>query len=522
VATIIDSLVVTLGLDGSGFEKGSRQSREAVNRTKQDALSAAKEMESAGKRGAQFFSQMRNEAVGLFAAFAGASSIVGFATSVVTAAADTGRLGTNIGVATERLSVWEGVVQKAGGKAGEASNTMKGLAKIYQDYRMGIAPSANTIGLLSALGVSLGDLKEPEKAMMKFAEARDRLTAPEFYAKMSALGIPDSVINSYQQGSAALRANIAEQEKLAPITKQDADEAIALERSLATLKQQLMSGLRPAIIGVVSSLSSFFSALSQDGLYAFTDAIGELGHAFAKLASGDVSGFFSSFGEVKRTRRRGLSPAFDAQGTGGGGGPAGPVGSQGRGNANFAGDVNFFKQKGYTDRQARGIAAGIQAEGGVWNQSGGYKGRALGIGQWLGPRKAQIKAMYGPNPTRNQQLQFMAWEMEHTEKGAGNAIKDTGSEYSAMHRYITRFMRPAAGRETAGDLARGSRALGIATTSVASRYPSRGGGGGGASSTSIGTIVIHTPHSHAPGIAKDIKRELSNRQVVHQANRGLS
>jgi hypothetical protein len=62
VPTIIDSLIVTLGLDSAGFEKGSRQSREAVNRTKADALLAGKDMEAAGKRGAQFFSQMRNEA----------------------------------------------------------------------------------------------------------------------------------------------------------------------------------------------------------------------------------------------------------------------------------------------------------------------------------------------------------------------------------------------------------------------------------------------------------------------------
>ncbi len=44
---------------------------------------------------------------------------------------------------------------------------------------------------------------------------------------------------------------------------------------------------------------------------------------------------------------------------------------------------------------------------------GGYKGRAIGICQWLGPRRTMLLNRYGHNSDLAQQLDFMWWELNN-------------------------------------------------------------------------------------------------------------
>ena len=132
-----------------------------------------------------------------------------------------------------------------------------------------------------------------------------------------------------------------------------------------------------------------------------------------------------------------------------------------RGKASIdSGIVQFFTAKGYSPAQARGIAAGIEAESrSDHNIRGGYKGRALGLGQWLGPRREAIIREFGPNPTREQQLEFLHRELQGGDAG-GAAVRGAKTEAEALGAYIRDFMRPAKGAQTDGDLSRGMAALG--------------------------------------------------------------
>lgn len=50
--------------------------------------------------------------------------------------------------------------------------------------------------------------------------------------------------------------------------------------------------------------------------------------------------------------------------------------------------------------------------------TGGYRGRAWGICQWLNPRRAQLFRRYGQTKRLDQQLDFMWWELNNTERRA--------------------------------------------------------------------------------------------------------
>jgi hypothetical protein len=69
VASIVDALVVTLGLDASRFTSGSKQASADLRKTKEDANAAAKQIEASGRQAAEFFKRLRNEAIALFATF---------------------------------------------------------------------------------------------------------------------------------------------------------------------------------------------------------------------------------------------------------------------------------------------------------------------------------------------------------------------------------------------------------------------------------------------------------------------
>jgi Phage tail lysozyme len=129
--------------------------------------------------------------------------------------------------------------------------------------------------------------------------------------------------------------------------------------------------------------------------------------------------------------------------------------------------VQFFRGKGYSEAQARGIAAGIEAESRSDHSiRGGYKGRALGLGQWLGDRRAEVIRRYGENPTRQQQLEFIHEELQGRD-GGGKSVLSGADEADVLRRYISDFMRPAKGAQTSGDLQRGMAALGRSGETIA-------------------------------------------------------
>lgn len=96
-----------------------------------------------------------------------------------------------------------------------------------------------------------------------------------------------------------------------------------------------------------------------------------------------------------------------------------------------------------------------------------------------------------------------------------------GTADGTLNAYIRNFMRPAAGAETYGDLARGRAYLGGRSLAGVT---TRGAGGGGSTSqtTSVGQITIYTPATDAQGIARDLRGAMAQRGLVVQANTGVN
>ena len=149
MATVIDSLIVTLGLDPKKFNKGQKDSEAALKKTKTQADKTNKALEDGAKKAAQAINKVKNEVLGLVVAFLGVRAVVSFGESITNSDAAMGRFANNVGMSTKELSGWEGAIQRAGGTADDMAQSIGAISHQMSDMQMGIQPSAEMQRALS-------------------------------------------------------------------------------------------------------------------------------------------------------------------------------------------------------------------------------------------------------------------------------------------------------------------------------------------------------------------------------------
>ena len=214
--------------------------------------------------------------------------------------------------------------------------------------------------------------------------------------------------------------------------------------------------------------------------------------------------------------------------------------------------VSFFKQRGYSNAAARGIAAGIAAESNNNHRAKNPNSSAYGLAQWMTARQKDFRRVMGKDiraSTKQEQLRFIAWELENTERAAGDKIRAAESDDAALHYTIKDYERPDLPGQTKGyqgDMRRGRAALSAAGSKVKTTPSSpdtvrRWNAALGAAATppspvvrqtgrpsqtvtnvNIDRIVVHTAAKDAEGIARELPAAIERRGLTVQANRGLS
>ena len=105
----------------------------------------------------------------------------------------------------------------------------------------------------------------------------------------------------------------------------------------------------------------------------------------------------------------------------------------------------YFVGKGLSPAQAQGVAAAVMGESGgdptAYNPAGGGIG-AYGVAQDRADRQRRLISLYGPTPTGKQQLDFIWYELNTSEKGALAALKQTDSADAARSAFSAHFERP--------------------------------------------------------------------------------
>jgi transposase-like protein len=552
VATVIDSLIVQLGLDPKQFQAGANKVTETSNKTKKQLAADAKAIEDSGKQAAQFFGRMKAEALGFFAVVLGSVGLAEFTKQTIDMNANISRLSRNLGISTEALSRWEGAVREVGGAAGDADSSLQSITSLVEQLKFTGTADSQKIGILTRLGIGPADLKDSNALLLKLAGQFQKMNPADAQYLGQGLGLSPAMINLLEQGPERVRRYLGEATALTKQQAQAAEEAQekirAMQQRYQELGNRILTDFLPVLERVVGWLNKFATwgeqhpRLIEAGFVVITGAVTGMGVAAAIAAANFLN----------------LARAIVAATTAGGGAGAAAAGAAAEGGAVAAGagglavaaaallggiggaaiptrlgDSSRYDKSGrikggkVNTEWAAGIAsqmglnigeiAGLYAESGLDPTRVNPKSGAFGIGQWLGKRLAGLKAFAAQRGTSidNLATQLAYYKLETSgatgDAGARRAgqIDKTGSPIDALTATIGLYERPAPGAEYAGDIQRGLAFL------------KTHGGSSSTSTVHIGAVHIQTAATDADGIAKSIKPALENNSLITQADTGM-
>lgn len=304
--TIIDSLVVTLGLDSSGFKKGQTEVKKGLDDTRKNADQTAKDMEAAGKRAASFFGSIRTELLALVGVTLSAQGIKTFITNMTS---DLMRLGIEsraLDISAKSLDGWERAAAAAGSTAERMAGTLGNFQKTLTNIRTGGGQDDPLFGALASFAGATGanfdyQNDNAEKIMRKIASNWGKLSKDAQRRFGGMFGFD----NATQQGlaSGSLVQDADRFAKISRATDEATRKALEFNRRLQEMKQNFTAAsqvLYEALIPYIEKLipliekfgiwisahgpeiSKFFSE-TADEINKVVDAVGGLENALKLL-----------------------------------------------------------------------------------------------------------------------------------------------------------------------------------------------------------------------------------------------
>lgn len=295
---IIDALVVTLGLDTSGFKKGTRDVDESLDKTRKGTDRTAKEVEASGVRAAQFVNRLKAEFIGLFATITAGKGIATFVSDSISGTAALGRMATNLNMSARELDGWGRAAETVGGTAEGMRNSLQGIASGIQEFAL----TGNTAFLpaLRTLGISLDDgagkVRDYREIMLDLADKMKAMSPQEaiFFGKQ--FGFDEGSVNLLRKGGDAVRDITSEFTWASGVTEKSVEASQRMEKQLALFRQRmagvgqtLYEAMGPGlelVIGDLGKLSAWLNDHRDDIGQAFTagvHAIEDLVAAFHEL-----------------------------------------------------------------------------------------------------------------------------------------------------------------------------------------------------------------------------------------------
>jgi hypothetical protein len=240
MATVVDALVVTLGLDLAAFKRGKADATKATKTLTAEEREAAKSIEAANKRAAESFQKVRNEVLALVAIFTAGMGIKNFTESTINSAASLGFMAKNLQMSTQDLSAWQRAAERAGGSAEGITSALQASQQEVAKFKLGQVSDSQQWFL--RFGGSVKDLKDGNSYLL----ARSRIIAGLFKtdpgrARLVAqqMGIGDGEFNLLKQGPQAVLALVAAQQKNSAITERQAAQALKLKNEWLDFSDRL-------------------------------------------------------------------------------------------------------------------------------------------------------------------------------------------------------------------------------------------------------------------------------------------
>ena len=509
--TVIDSLIVTLGLNDADYKKGVAGATDANKKLRDDSAKTAKEVSEPNKVVADSFGRIKTELLGLLAVAAGGTGLKDILAHVINLDASTGRLAYNIGIATSQLSAWGNMARNVGGDANATMNSILGISQAMTLQQMGMPQTS--IAAMQGHGIRFtgqdGRPLDMSDILLQISDLFHKLTPQQDTALGSIFGLDQGTVNLLEtQTPAQLKAGLLSQTSVNSQEAADAQKIQAqfgkLETALDSLGGDVLVTLTPAILDLTQWLTYLVNFLHAGPKNPSPDAPGQ-----NQVPPGAVTG--SRF--QARTGQIGTVSA-DQQ----------SVEDQTR---------TALLGAGFTPVQAAGVQANEGIESSFNPNATSPDGSHKGLFQWDETRRASILAGRGIDvwtAGTSDQIAAMIWELNHTESKAGAALRAQNTSFGAGVSFDNTYERSGDG--LFGQATRGNYAQQIAGQYAASLPPSvtkvlssLRAKQGNATVTTVGDITINVPPGtpvNPTTLTTGIKSKIHSGALIPSANGALN
>lgn len=181
MATIIDALVVTLGLDATGFNKGQKDVKVGLDDTRKQSEQTAKDMEAAGKRAASFFGSIRTELLALVGVTLSVQGFKNFITGMTDNLQQLAVNSQSLDMSAKSLDGWQRAAEAAGSSAEKITGTLSGFQNVLTQIRTGGGQDNPLFAALSSFAGATGanfdyQNDNSEEVMRKIADNWGKLS----------------------------------------------------------------------------------------------------------------------------------------------------------------------------------------------------------------------------------------------------------------------------------------------------------------------------------------------------------
>lgn len=305
-ATVIDALLVTLGIDTSDFRKGQKDVSDDLKKQREDAKKTAKEMAEQGKKAAAFFGSIKTELLALTGVTVTAGGLMSLVKNTTSGLMDLSIQSKALGLSARELDGWSKSAEAAGSSAEKISASLQGFQGAIQGARVGDYSSSIFGGLaqLNALtGQNFDVWGQDASSLAKTSlDALRKISDPNLRRQIGlSLGFDDAILQRNQEGQFLPDVDrLTKSSGITDASTKGAKEFTAawaeLNQSLETTKNQFYTFLIPYVRDfnvVLRDLSNWMKSHPEEmkqKVDAFFGAI-ESGAKMADKAAQAVGGW---------------------------------------------------------------------------------------------------------------------------------------------------------------------------------------------------------------------------------------
>lgn len=273
MATIIDALVVELGLDASKFtgsQKTAVQKLSDLEKAGDKTEKATRKVEKASKDAAHSIDNLSRTVASFLAIIGGTVALKNWISDFIDSNAQLERLSKNLGLSVPTISAWSNATEKLGGSASALQGTLDMLSK--SQTQLMITGESNLLPYMSALGISLADVhgkaRPVDEILLDLADRfskLDRTTANNLGRMM---GLDQGTMNLLLRGRKELELEIKRQKEQTTVTKEQAAQAQKFQTQITGLKQRFEALGRSLLMEAAPYLEKLLTLFEKFGQWA--------------------------------------------------------------------------------------------------------------------------------------------------------------------------------------------------------------------------------------------------------------